>query len=81
MFADLVRVKGQLYAVEDMHGCATLPPALEMTEDQHERMRATQAKLTEMALAIHRHPAFEGLDQMARFKLDEAASKAARAGA
>lgn len=81
-FADLVRLKRELYDLNDAHAqwCMTLPPALEMTEEQHGRMRETQAKLTELAMRIHQHDAYQGLDQMARYKLDREASKAARAG-
>lgn len=80
-FADLVRLKAQLYALNEMHAqwCMTLPPALEMTEEQRGRMRDTQAKLTELAMQLHQHAAFEGLDQMQHYELDQEASKQARA--
>jgi len=81
-FADLVRLKRQLYDLSDEHAqwCVTLPPALEMAEEQHDRMRQTQAQMTELAMRIHQHRAFEGLDQMRRYELDRDASKAARGG-
>jgi len=81
-FADLVRLKRQLYDLSDEHAqwCVTLPPALEMTEDQHVRMRQTQAEMTELAVQIRRHKVFKGLDQMERYTLDTEASKQARAG-
>ena len=80
-FADLVRLKRELYDLNDAHAqwCMTLPSALEMTEDQHDQMRQTQAEMTELAVQIRRHKAFEGLDQMGRYTLDTEASKAARA--
>jgi len=80
-FADLVRLKRQLYDLNDAHAqwCMTLPPTLEMTEDQHARMRQTQAEMTGLAMQVRRHAAFEGLDQMGRYTLDTEASKAARA--
>jgi len=80
-FADLVRLKRQLYDLNEQHAlwCMTLPPALEMTEDQHGRMRQTQAEMTGLAMQVRRHAAFEGLDQMGRYTLDTEASKAARA--
>ncbi len=77
---DLIRAKAQFYALEDSHAkyCASLPA--EPTEAQRERVRDEQRALTEAALRIHRHPAFKGLSQVERYRLDEAASKAARAG-
>lgn len=76
---DLIRVKAQFYALEDSHAeyCANLPA--EPTDAQRERVRDEQRALTEAALRIHRHPAFEGLSQIERYNLDAAASKAARA--
>lgn len=76
--ADLIRVKAQFYALEASHAefCASLPP--EPTEDQRGRLEAEQRALTEAALRVHRHEAFEGLSQMERYELDKAASKAAR---
>lgn len=80
-FADLVRLKRQLYDLDAQHTlwCTTLPPALEMTDDQHARMRETQAEMTELAVQIHRHEAFKGLDQMEYYALNREASKQARA--
>ena len=77
---DLIRAKGEFYALEASHAeyCASLPP--EPTEGQRGRLRGEQQALTEAALRIHRHPAFEGLSQMDRYELDKVASKAARAG-
>lgn len=77
--ADLIRVKAQFYALEASHAeyVASLPS--EPTEDQRGRLQDEQRALTEAALRIHRHEAFEGLSQLDRHKLDEAASKAARA--
>lgn len=78
--ADLIRVKAQFYALEESHAeyCASLPA--DVTEAQQERVRDEQRALSEAALRIHRHPAFEGLSQMQRYELDKAASKAARDG-
>lgn len=80
--ADLVRLKLQFYNLNEQHAqwCMTLPPALEMTEEQHNRMRQTQAQLTDLAMRIHGHRVFEGLSQVERYELNEEASKAARAG-
>jgi hypothetical protein len=80
-FADLVRLKRQFYDLNEQHAqwCMTLPPALEMSEDQRGRMRQTQVQMTDLAAQIHGHRAFEGLDQMRRYELDREASKAARA--
>lgn len=68
--ADLIQAKRDFYAAE-----AHLAT---MTDADSDAWRDAFTHQAELALAIHRHPAFEGLDQIARHKLDEAASKAAR---
>lgn len=80
-FADLVQLKRQFYDLNEAHAlwCTTLPPALELTEEQRTRMRDAQVALTDLGMRIHGHAAFEGLNQMQRFELDQEASKQARA--
>ena len=76
---DLLRAKVDFYTLDTAHAtfCASLPA--EPDDEQRAQLHASQQALTEAALVIHRHPAFEGLSQMDRYKLDVAASKAARA--
>lgn len=71
--ADLIQAKREFYVAE-----AALAA---MSDADADVWREAFTRQAELALAVHRHPAFEGLDQVARFKLDEAASKAARADA
>lgn len=69
----LIQAKRDFYAAE-----ATLAG---MGDADADAWQAAFNRQVDLALTVHRHPAFEGLDQVARFRLDEAASKAARAGA
>lgn len=54
----------------------------ESIEDPADRARwnVLHDRLGALVLQIRQHPVFEGLSQVERYQLDEAASKAARAG-
>lgn len=69
---DLIQAKREFYAAEQQLAA--------MGDADSKAWQVAFTRQAELALAIHRHAAFEGLDQMARYRLDEAASKAARAG-
>lgn len=51
----------------------------ELTEAQRAAWDGLQGTLTELAVRIHRHPTFEGLSHPERLKLDQEASRAAKA--
>lgn len=71
--ADLIQAKRDFYAAERR--------LAELGDADPQTWRAAFEEQAALALVVHRHEAFTGLDQVARYKLDEAASKAARADA
>lgn len=86
--ADLIALKREfLTADAKLSALArTLPSSMaiagseaDFTEDQRAAWDGLQATLGELAVQIHRHPAFEGLSRPDRLKLDQEASREARA--
>lgn len=86
--AELVALKLEfLTADAELSALArTLPSSMaiaggeaDFTEDQRAAWDGLQATLGELAVWIHRHPAFEGLSHPERLKLDQEASRAAKA--
>lgn len=70
--AALIEKKREFYATEaELAGMRDADP---------EQWRAVHQRLTQLAVDLDNHPAFEGLSQVERYKLDAAASKVARAG-
>lgn len=87
--ADLIQLKREFIATDaELAALSKAMPsgraiiAGEATEDPADRARwnVLHDRRGTLAEDIHRHEAFKGLSQVDRYKLDEAASKAARAG-
>lgn len=85
---DLIELKRRFYTAEQELAelAAHMPPSMAVSGGEQEISEADRAAWDalwraqdELVQAIHRHPTFEGLNGPERFKLDEAASKAARA--
>ena len=86
--AELVALKLRFLTVDaELSALArTLPSSMaiaggeaELTEAQRAAWDGLQGTLTELAVRIHRHPAFEGLSGPDRLKLDQEASRVAKA--
>ncbi len=86
--AELVALKLEFLTVDaELAAFArTLPSSMaiaggekELTEAQRQAWDDLQGTLTDLAVRIHRHPAFEGLSGPDRLKLDQEASQAAKA--
>lgn len=87
--ADLIELKRQFIATDQelIALSATMPSgraiiAGNATEDPADRARwnVLYDRLGTLVEQIDNHPAFEGLSQVEKYRLREAASKAARAG-
>lgn len=85
--ADLVRLKRDFLQTDaDLAALSKTMPsgraiiAGEAAEDPEDRVRwnVLHDRLRTLVKEIHRHPAFQGLSQVDRYRLDEAASKDAR---
>ena len=84
---DLIQLKRDHVAVQDEIAALadTMPKSTDIvagvakvSPEQQAQWSVLHDRLGTLTERIHRHPAFENLDQIARYKLDAAASKAAR---
>jgi len=85
---DLIQLKRRFYELDKLQSdvAARMPSSMaiaggeaEISEADREEYDALGAEQQQLVLAIHRHPALEGLSQKERYELQEAASAAERA--
>lgn len=78
---DFIETDAELAALSKTMPSGPAIIAGEAAEDPADRARwnVLHDRLGTLVEDIHRHPAFEGLSQVNRYKLNEAASRAARA--